>query len=251
MEAFGVVVRVRPDDGPPAVMATFAALVGYPGLNGAGVAHFQNALANGVWRHALPHYPLKRVLLEQLPSWLPAPPPTPLLASCGNYVIGDGQRLLVDVEFDAKHRLRRAGAPARDVVVHTNHFQSQRFPRLEERFLDGLPDPVLRLERMRALLTLAQHGRITLQTVQQCLRHHEGGPGQPSAVTSRWSGLDEDDRLDRRRAAQGRLHVARVISARTTTSPTAWTEPGPPGGRHSATGRPPGPRGPGPPWRSR
>ena len=57
MEAFGVVVRVRPDDGPPVVMATFGGLVGYPGLNGEGVAHVQNALANGAWRHALPHYP--------------------------------------------------------------------------------------------------------------------------------------------------------------------------------------------------
>jgi isopenicillin-N N-acyltransferase-like protein len=174
MEAFGVVVRVRPDRGPPAVMATFGGLVGYPGLNGAGVAHFQNALANGVWRHGLPHYPLKRVLLEQetVEACLGVFDRAPL-ASCGNYVLGDGRGRLVDVEAtpDGYEVL----APERDVVVHTNHFRGPRFAS-GERLLGSLPDSAPRFERMRALLA-AHHGRVTLETVKQALRDHQGSPG--------------------------------------------------------------------------
>jgi isopenicillin-N N-acyltransferase-like protein len=174
MEAFGVVVRVRPDEGPPAVMATFGGLVGYPGVNGAGVAFFQNALANGVWRHGLPHYPLKRVLLEQatvedcLGVFDRAP-----LASCGNYVLGDGRGRLLDVE--ATPEGYDVLEPEGDVVVHSNHFRGERFSP-GERLLGSLPDSAPRLERMRALLG-AQHGRITLETVQQALRDHAGGSG--------------------------------------------------------------------------
>jgi isopenicillin-N N-acyltransferase-like protein len=204
MEAFGVVVRVRPDRGPPVLMATFGGLVGYPGLNGAGVAHVQNALANGVWRHGLPHYPLKRVLLEQetVEACLGVFDRAPL-ASCGNYVLGDGQGRVVDVESTPGGYA--VLEPERDVIAHTNHFRSDRFAS-GERLLGSLPDSVPRWARMRALL-LAEHGRITLETVQRCLRDHEGGPGaicrhdpaRPMQTIA--SIVAEPD--------EGRLHVAR------------------------------------------
>jgi isopenicillin-N N-acyltransferase-like protein len=173
MEQFGVVLRVRPDDGPPAVMATFGGLVGYPGVNAAGVAHFQNALSNGVWRHALPHYPMKRVLFEQtdvdgcLRVFDRAP-----LASCGNYVLGDRSGRVVDVEStpDGYEVLEAED----DLVVHTNHFQGERY-RAHERLLGSLPDSAARLARMRALLG-AERGKITLETMQRSLRDHDGGP---------------------------------------------------------------------------
>jgi isopenicillin-N N-acyltransferase like protein len=204
MEAFGVVVRVRPDDGPPVVMATFGGLVGYPGLNGEGVAHVQNALANGAWRHALPHYPLKRVLLEQgsvagcLGVFDRAP-----LASCGNYVLADGRGRIVDVEStpDGYAVLEPEGG----LLVHANHFRSDRF-RPQERLLGSLPDSAPRTERLQALLA-ARRGAITLHTVQQALRDHEGGetaicrhePGRPMQTIA--SIIAEP--------GQGRLHVAR------------------------------------------
>lgn len=204
MEAFGIVLRVRPDDGPPVVMATFGGLVGYPGLNGAGVAHSQNALANGDWRHALPHYPLKRVLLEQrdvqgcLRVFERAQ-----LASCGNYVLADGTGRLLDVESTP------AGyavvEPEDGIVVHTNHFRSDRF-RSQERLLRSLPDSQPRLERMRSLLR-AERGRITLDTIKRCLRDHDG---VPTAICRH-----EPDRPMKTIASiiagpdQGRLHVAR------------------------------------------
>ena len=68
----------------------------------------------------------------------------------------------------------------RDVVVHTNHFRSPRFSP-QERLLDSLPDSPSRSERMRALL-LAEHGRITLETVKRCLRDHSGPEGPEGAI---------------------------------------------------------------------
>ncbi len=61
-----IVLRVRPSDGrPAAVMFTFAGQLGYSGMNQFGVAHFANALYDFKWQPGLPHYPLKRVMLEQ------------------------------------------------------------------------------------------------------------------------------------------------------------------------------------------
>ena len=204
MEELGVVLLVRPDEGPAALMATFGGLVGYPGVNGAGVAFFQNALANGVWRHALPHYPLKRVLLEQsstegcLEVFDRAQ-----LASCGNVLVGDRSGRLLDVEATPDGY---AVLEADDgILVHTNHFQSARYAP-EERLLESLPDSAVRLERMRRLLR-TEHGGITLETVKRCLRDHDGEatakcrhePARPMKTIA--SIIAEPE--------HGRLHVAR------------------------------------------
>ena len=204
MEELGVVLLERPDDGPPALMATFGGLVGYPGVNGDGVAFFQNALANGVWRHALPHYPLKRVLLEQSSAEACLGVfDRAKLASCGNALIGDKSGRLLDVEAtpDGYAVLRDEDG----MLVHTNHFQSERYAP-EERLLESLPDSAARLERMRGLLR-AEHGRITLETVKRCLRDHDGGataicrhePERPMKTIA--SIIAEPE--------QGRLHVTR------------------------------------------
>src|SRR5436309_2770944 len=61
-----ILLRVRPTDGrPAALMFTFAGQLGYSGMNQFGVAHFANALYDFQWRSGLPHYPLKRVMLEK------------------------------------------------------------------------------------------------------------------------------------------------------------------------------------------
>jgi isopenicillin-N N-acyltransferase-like protein len=204
MEELGVVLLVRPDDAPPALMATFGGLVGYPGVNGAGVAFVQNALANGVWRHALPHYPLKRALLEQ-------PNANACLdvfdrakvASCGNALIGDRSGHLLDVE--ATPDGYAVIEPEDNILVHTNHFQSPSYAP-EERLLDSLPDSAARLDRMRVLLRTAR-GRITLDRVKSALRDHTGGP--PSICRH------EADRPMKTIASiiaepeHGRLHVTR------------------------------------------
>jgi hypothetical protein len=65
MRELTIILRVEPDDGPNMLMATFGGLIAYGGINSAGVGIMQNSLANSVWRLGLPHYPLKRALLQQ------------------------------------------------------------------------------------------------------------------------------------------------------------------------------------------
>jgi len=61
-----ILLHAKPTDGRPrALMFTFAGQLGYSGMNQYGLAHFANALYGFDWRPGLPHYPLKRVMLEQ------------------------------------------------------------------------------------------------------------------------------------------------------------------------------------------
>src|SRR5579883_2801650 len=65
MQDLVVILRIIPEQGPRILMATFGGLIGYGGINSAGMGHMMNALANSTWRMGLPHYPVKRALLEQ------------------------------------------------------------------------------------------------------------------------------------------------------------------------------------------
>jgi isopenicillin-N N-acyltransferase like protein len=207
MEDLAVVLRVRPDDAPPAVMVTFGGLVGYPGLNADGVCFVQNQLANGRWRPGLPHYPLKRVLLEQrtLAGCLAAFDRAEL-ASSGNYVLADGTGALLDVEAtpDGYATL----PPDAGAVIHTNHFRSPTFAP-QERLLQRLPDSATRYERARGLCARSG-GTASLATLQAWLRDHAGGPtaicrhdanAADQPMQTIWSVIAEPGR--------GLLHVAR------------------------------------------
>src|SRR4029078_5659889 len=52
-----IMLHVEPDAGPAMLMCSFAGLVGYPGINSAGISFLQNALSTPAWRgSAAPHY---------------------------------------------------------------------------------------------------------------------------------------------------------------------------------------------------
>jgi isopenicillin-N N-acyltransferase-like protein len=197
-----IVLHIEPDEGPAILMCTFAGLVGYPGINSAGISFFQNALSTRVWRTAsMPHYTLRRVVLEQnnIAGCLAAARKVPLCSSA-NYLLTDGSGALTDIEVtpNGVETLKSEG----DILVHTNHFRS---PKLapEEALLQNYPDSAQRASRMEALLR-ARHGRITIDDVKSGLADHEG---EPAAICHH--------RPDNQTIAaiiaepnQGRLHVA-------------------------------------------
>src|SRR5205823_14582521 len=94
--------HVEPDQGPAMLMCSFAGLVGYPGINEAGVSVFQNALSTRSWRgDAMPHYFMKRVLLEQADvAACAAVLGKARVCSSGNYVLTDRRGPLRDVEVN-------------------------------------------------------------------------------------------------------------------------------------------------------
>ena len=169
-----ILLRIRPTDGRPRVlMFTFAGQLGYSGMNEYGLAHFANGLYGAKWQPGLPHYPLKRALLERR-----------TVAECidllrehrtcsaANAVICDRQGAIGDVE------VRPDGISVFEDddphwCVHTNHYITPEFKRYED---NELPDSCPRLDRMRHLIR-ENWGDVTVDTMKAILADHEGDPG--------------------------------------------------------------------------
>ena len=168
-----IVLRVEPTDGRPrAVMVTFAGQLGYAGLNESGVAHFANALYDAPWQPGLPHYPLKRLTLEQR-----------TVAACvqlyrdhrvcsaGNVVLCDGQGSIGDIEARPEGIAVYTDEHP-DARLHTNHYVTSQFAPFET---NSLADSCPRLDRIRELVQ--EHwGRITVGNMKTILADHEGDP---------------------------------------------------------------------------
>jgi hypothetical protein len=168
-----IVLKVVPNDGRPrAVMLTFAGQLGYMGMNQHGVAEFANALYNFEWRPGLPHYPLKRMMLEQKSVAgcfeLFRRNKT---ASAANIVLCDGTGAIGDIEVrpGATAIFRDANADHR---LHCNHYLTREFVRYED---NTLPDSPRRQLRIRDLVE--QHwGKIDVARLKDMLADHEGHP---------------------------------------------------------------------------
>lgn len=169
-----ILLHVQPTDHRPrALMFTFAGQLGYSGMNECGLAHFANALYDCPWRFGLPHYPLKRVMLEQrnILSCIKILKEHPT-CSAGNMVFCTGQGKIADVE------VRPEGVVCfqdenPDVILHANHYLTPEFSPNETK---SLPDSYTRLDRMRKLVRQSL-GEITVETMKLILADHEGNPG--------------------------------------------------------------------------
>ena len=168
-----LLLRVKPNDGRPrALIFTFAGQLGYTGMNEYGIAHFANALYDCPWRPGLPHYPLKRLMLEQR-----------TIAGCidllqrhrtcsaANVVLCDGQGAIADVEVRPEGIARFTDLHP-DRIVHANHYLTDAFAPHET---NSLADSCPRLDRMRTLLQ-AHWGRLDVETIKTLLADHEGEP---------------------------------------------------------------------------
>ena len=170
-----ILLRVLPNDGRPrALMFTFAGQLGYAGMNEYGVAHFANALYGFKWQPGLPHYPLKRLILEQRT----VQESIGLLekhrtCSAANLVLADGQGNIADVEIRPEGTVMFSDEHA-DKRLHTNHYLSSQFVRFEKNYL---PDSCPRLERIRALVGKAW-GKIDVDMIKGFLADHEGDPAR-------------------------------------------------------------------------
>ena len=166
-----VVVHVTPHSGKQSIMLTFAGLIGYNGL-GNDIAVAATAGSVGNWSRGLPHYPLKRLLLEQTSvSDAAAVMKAYRFSSAGNYVLGDGAGNVLGLEVAPSLGMATV-EPDNHVLAHTNHFLS---PGLAARdaLLRQFPDSPRRHERAMHLLS-GNHGEITLQTFFDLFRDHSG-----------------------------------------------------------------------------
>ena len=169
------VLHLQPKDKPEVLMWTFGGMLGYHGMNSAGVAHFANALGGGPkGQFAMPHYPLKRMLLEcttldQATELFRTVP----LASNGNYVLCDGRGGIVDIEATTAgpEIIRDEGA---GFLAHTNHFLCPRYAN-KENFERSWKDSFERIDTMNALINSRPDG-VGVNDMKSFLQNHVGRP---------------------------------------------------------------------------
>lgn len=168
-----IVLRVRPNDAPEAVMFTHAGVIGYMGINSRGVCHVSSQLLSPDWRVGVTHYWVKRrfLELESVDACLDLVREVPI-SSSGSYVLGDPSRAAV-VEWLPSGVSVREG----DHLAHTNHILDPSLRHLE-RYLDALPDSPIRLERLHQLMNgaLGSDTGDALATAKTMLADHAGHP---------------------------------------------------------------------------
>jgi isopenicillin-N N-acyltransferase-like protein len=197
-----IILHVEPDRGPATLMCSFAGLVGYPGINERGVSVFQNALSTRQWLPgAMPHYFLKRVLLEQNDAkGCEVIARGARCCSSANYVVTDGKGALRDFEITPFHMAVLEASS--DILVHTNHFRDSGLAG-EEALLQRIPDSARRAPRMEALLS-AKHGSIGIPDIKSALADHDGFP---TSICRHQDGVETIASMIAE-PEQGRLHVA-------------------------------------------
>ena len=169
------VLHLQPKDKPEVLMWTFGGMIGYHGMNSAGVGHFANALGGGpISRFAMPHYPVKRLMLEcstmeQVVDLLRKIP----LASNANYVLCDGRAKILDVEVTTEglELLEDNGA---GFIAHTNHFLCSRYAR-KENFEKSWQDSFPRIAKINELIA-SLSGRVSVSDMKGFLSDHTGRP---------------------------------------------------------------------------
>ena len=208
MQSLVVVLRVIPDRGPRMLTATFGGLLGYGGINSDGVGYMMNALANGTWRMGMPHYPLKRALLQQsdLAGCLQVFDRAKV-GSCANNLLVDRDRL-ADVELTPdSYAVIEPDAQVGDFLAHTNHFRKH-CSTSDDRLLAAIPDSPDRCARAETLVQ-SRHGHLGLADLQAYFADHAGypnsicrhvAPESTGRMQSIFSVIGEPDR--------GRLHVS-------------------------------------------
>lgn len=174
IEDFAYMLHLRPVDRPEVLMWTFGGMLGYHGINDAGVGHFANSLGGGpAWKFALSHYPLKRMLLEcrVLDEALGLLRSVPVCSN-GNYVVCAGPEI-VDIELTSEGPLVMHDDGA-GFLVHSNHFLCGPHA-CQSNFEQSLADSFPRLERIRGLIAEG-FGRLTVAEMKRILSDHSGRP---------------------------------------------------------------------------
>ncbi len=168
-------LHLQPQGKPNVLIWTFGGMLGYHGMNSAGVAQFSNALAGGPRsKFAMPEYVYERMMLEcsNLEQAIDVLRKLPL-ASNENFMLCDGKGNIADVEATAAgpEIIRDGGA---GYLVHTNHFVCQKYATAEN-LKRSMTDSFPRLERIDSLMK-SRYGSIKVDDVKQFLSDHSGQP---------------------------------------------------------------------------
>ncbi len=177
-KALGMVLEIRTPDGPDLLMYNYyPGMIGYLGINSAGLSVFGNAVVSPGWRIGFPRYLAVRLALEQETVAAAEAEIRQLhRASTINLVITDNAGTIRDLELDVEE----VGAldPVNGRLFHTNHYLCEALVE-KERLLPLIPDTVDRLrvgkERLDAI-SLADPNVDVVATMRELLADHSIGP---------------------------------------------------------------------------
>ncbi len=170
----GYVLHLKPKDKPQVLIWTFGGMIGYHGMNSAGVAHFANALGGGPkGRFGLSHYPVKRMMLEcstvqEVVDIFHRVP----LASNGNYVLCDGKGQILDIEANSTGP-QILDDHKRGYIAHTNHYLCPLYA-TQENHKASLADSFPRLDSMNKMIE-TDVGRVDVERIKSYLSDHSNG----------------------------------------------------------------------------
>ncbi len=172
MDHSSVILHLMPEGGPQLLIYANAGLLGYPGMNSAGLVLCLNMLVSDGWTYGLPSILLMRAMLEQtsieaaerlLARWP--------RSSSRNYLLADRSGRAVD--FECLVTTYRALDPEDGVLAHANNFCDPEFAQ-RDRFED-LPDSAARCSRMYDLLRGVPKP-LTVEAVKGLLADHANYP---------------------------------------------------------------------------
>jgi isopenicillin-N N-acyltransferase like protein len=171
---FGLLIRRRLRGGPTMLGFSWPGLVGYVGLNSAGVGVCVNQLVSPGWRVGVPAYFVSRRLLEQDS----APACREVLAgvergSSPNWLVADSTGSIVDFETTALRHV--ALEPTESVFAHTNHYLDPDLA-TEDRLEEELPDSPARRSQLAALLNTYAVDGVDVAGFERSLQDHQGFP---------------------------------------------------------------------------
>jgi isopenicillin-N N-acyltransferase like protein len=163
-----IILHLRPSDRPEIVIFAHAGVIGYLGLNSSGVGNVQNQLFATERPLGLTGYFVTRKLLgfDSIADglcWLEDIE----LGSCGNYLLGDAEGNIADIELG--DGIFRRLEP--EVRGHTNHYLLTDWL-TPDRAESVVPDSKHRLKRLNSLLATSGDHAMVIDT----LRDHEGYP---------------------------------------------------------------------------
>ena len=170
----GYMLHLKPNDKPQVLIWTFGGMIGYHGMNSAGVAHFANALGGGpAGQFGLSHYPVKRLMLEcsTMGEVLDIFHRVPL-ASNGNYVVCDGDGVILDIEANSNgpQIVEDSGG---GYIAHTNHYLCPLYG-TRENYDKSVADSFPRLDQMNKMIE-ADKGRVSVERIKDYLSDHSNG----------------------------------------------------------------------------
>ena len=173
-EPLGRVLRMRPDDGPDVLMYTYMpGMIGYLGINGAGLSCLGNAVVCPDWRAGFPRYLVVRRALEQeTVAGAVAAIRGLERASSINLLLSDRAGVIRDVELTVDEVAVIEPGPAG--LAHANHYVHDAF-RACDLLRPILPDSEERLDRMGGLLG-GIAGDDRLAAAKAALSDHTGYP---------------------------------------------------------------------------